>query len=122
VLNKLKSPYNINSLTQQLVADSLKNITEKDDMVSQILKDKQILTDELIDLPVVKKVFPSDANFLLVQVINAKAAYRHLISDKIIVRDRSKVILCDECLRISVGNAEENKALIESMKAFSNIL
>jgi histidinol-phosphate aminotransferase len=122
VLNKLKSPYNINSLTQQLVADSLKNITEKDEMVSQILKDKQILADELIGLPVVIKVFPSDANFLLVQVINAKAAYRHLISDKIIVRDRSKVILCNECLRISVGNAEENKALIESMKAFSNIL
>lgn len=118
VLNKLKSPYNINILTQEAVLESINNTKAKDQMVAQILKDKQILIQQLLALPVVEKIFPSDANFLLVKVTDAKAVYQHLIRDKIIVRDRSKVILCEGCLRITVGSAEENSQLTTSLVSF----
>jgi histidinol-phosphate aminotransferase len=119
VLNKLKAPYNINILTQEAVEQHISNIAAKDKMVAQILQDKQTLIENLQQLPVVEKIHPSDANFLLVKVKDASAVYHHLINDRIIVRDRSKVILCEGCLRISVGSAEENKQLVASLKSFS---
>jgi histidinol-phosphate aminotransferase len=118
ILNKLKSPYNINTLTQELVEQSLDNLSAKEQMTTQILHDKQTLKDQLSGLPVVQHIYPSDANFLLVKVTDARAMYQHLIEDKIIVRDRSKVILCENCLRITVGMARENAKLIESMKSY----
>jgi histidinol-phosphate aminotransferase len=118
ILNKLKSPYNINTLTQELVEQSLDNLSAKEQMTTQILHDKQTLKDQLSALPVVQHIYPSDANFLLVKVTDARAMYQHLIEDKIIVRDRSKVILCENCLRITVGMARENAKLIESMKSY----
>jgi len=121
ILNKLKSPYNINTLTQELVEKSLDTVEAKDNMVRQILQDKQLLIENLTKLPVVQHIYPSDANFLLVKVTNAKALYSHLIADKIIVRDRSKVILCEGCLRITVGTAEENQKLVESIANYINV-
>jgi histidinol-phosphate aminotransferase len=121
ILNKLKSPYNINTLTQELVEKSLDNIGMKEQMTAQILQEKQTLINSLSSLPVVQQIFPSDANFLLVKVSDARAMYQHLIAGKIIVRDRSKVILCEGCLRITVGTAEENRQLVESMSHFSKI-
>jgi histidinol-phosphate aminotransferase len=70
-------------------------------------------------LPLVKKIYPSDSNFLLVEFDDASAVMQYLIDQKIIVRDRSKVILCDGCLRITVGTAEENKTLLDTLKAFA---
>jgi histidinol-phosphate aminotransferase len=118
ILNKLKSPYNINTLTQQLVEDSLANVSAKDEMAARILQDKQVLIKELSQLPVVQHIYPSDANFLLVKVTNARAMYQYLIEERIIVRDRSKVILCENCLRITVGTARENEKLIRHMQSF----
>jgi len=85
-------------------------------MVRDILKQREILSKEIARLPQVLKVFPSDANFLLIRFTDARKAMKHLISEKIIVRDRSKVVLCEDCLRITIGTAKENKALLDSLR------
>jgi histidinol-phosphate aminotransferase len=87
-------------------------------MVADILKERASLCNMLADLSLVIKVHPSDANFLLVQFEDAKAVMDYLIKETIIVRDRSRVHLCDGCLRITVGTQEENETLIETLKKF----
>jgi histidinol-phosphate aminotransferase len=118
ILNKLKPPYNINGVTQQLVNESLDNLTSVEKMVGEILRQRDWLRDRLVELPVVRHVYPSDANFLLVKVQDARAVYHFLVNRKIIVRDRSNVKLCEGCLRISVGTAEENGQLLEALGKF----
>jgi histidinol-phosphate aminotransferase len=119
VLNRLKAPYNVNTLTQELASQGLDNGAAKDRMVKEILNQRDVLVSQLATIPVVEKVFPSQANFLLVKVKDAPAVYRHLVADKIIVRDRSKVQLCENSLRITVGTAEENGHLLDSLKNFA---
>jgi histidinol-phosphate aminotransferase len=121
ILNKIKSPYNINTLTQERIEQSLDNLAAKDQMAAQILHNKQVLANGLSALPMVQHIYPSDANFLLVKVTDARAMYQHLIEDKIIVRDRSKVMLCENCLRITVGTTEENTKLVDSMLSYTGI-
>jgi histidinol-phosphate aminotransferase len=118
ILNKLKSPYNINTITQEMVNNSIVQVKAKEDMVRQILAAREKLIKTLSKLPVVEHIYPSDANFLLVKVTNARQMYNHLIREKIIVRDRSQVKYCEGCLRITVGNPEENEQLIKSMGVF----
>jgi histidinol-phosphate aminotransferase len=118
VLNKLKPPYNINGITQQLVYGSLHNLTSKEKMVDEILEQRAWLEAQCRQLPLVEKVYPSDANFLLVKVGDAKAVYRYLVEKKIIVRDRSSVKLCEGCLRITVGTSEENQHLLQSLQQY----
>jgi len=119
VLNKIKYPYNINVQTQELVLNALANEAYKDKCVAEILAQRGVLTDSLKNLDRVEKVFPSDANFLLVKIREASKVYQYLMDRKIIVRDRSRVVLCDDCLRITVGTPEENKSLIEAMASYS---
>lgn len=121
ILNKIKYPYNINIQTQQLVLAALENESAKNNWVKEILTERAQLNESLSALDMVEKVFPSDANFLLVRVKNASAIYKKLMDQKIIVRDRSKVQLCEDCLRITVGTAVENKKLIQALKSFDNI-
>lgn len=120
VLNKIKYPYNINVQTQELVLDALGNVSRKDQWVSDILEQRSLLSSELAKLSLVKEVFPTDANFILVKVADAPRIYLYLMQDKIIVRDRSKVKLCEESLRITVGTSTENKRLIEALKAYQS--
>ncbi|NQU84663.1 MAG: histidinol-phosphate transaminase [Mariniphaga sp.] len=115
VLNKIKYPYNLNVLVQQKALDLLNDNNQKDKWVKEILKEKKQLSKQLIELPFTIKVFPSDANFLLVEMHNARGIYDYLIENKIIVRDRSKVHLCENSLRITVGNKEENDILINAL-------
>ncbi|MBN8824376.1 MULTISPECIES: histidinol-phosphate transaminase [unclassified Spirosoma] len=113
ILNKIKPPYNISAPTQALALEALLQVSRKDEMVAQILTDRQALAEKLRSLPSVRVVHPSDANFLLVQFDNAKQVFDYLIEQQVIVRDRSKVKLCDGCLRISVGTQEENERLLD---------
>jgi histidinol-phosphate aminotransferase len=87
-------------------------------MVADILGQRETLAEMLQSLPIVVKIHPTDANFLLVQFEDAKAVMDYLIRETIIVRDRSRVHLCEGCLRITVGTKEENEVLIESLKKF----
>jgi histidinol-phosphate aminotransferase len=116
ILNKIKYPYNVNIRTQELALDALENVYRKDIWVDEILKEREILHRELRDLKIVDRIFHSDANFLLVRVRDAPSIYHYLMDNRIIVRDRSKVNLCYNCLRITVGTPEENKRLIEALK------
>ncbi|MEX2233609.1 MAG: histidinol-phosphate transaminase [Cyclobacteriaceae bacterium] len=116
ILNKIKYPYNVNSRTQELALDALENIYRKDIWVDEILKERNVLERELRKLRIVEKIFPSDANFLLVRVKDAQSTYQYLMDKGIIVRDRSKVNLCYNCIRITVGTPEENKRLLEALK------
>jgi histidinol-phosphate aminotransferase len=116
ILNLIKPPYNISGLTQEKVLASLEKVSEISKVVKVILEEREHLQKDLEDLPFVKKIYPSHANFLLVKVPDAKKMYDDLVSNKIIVRDRSKVVLCEDCLRITVGTRKENEAFLKSFK------
>ena len=118
VLNRIKPPYNISGLTQETVLAALGQVDKKNSMVVEILEERKNLDEALQKLPLVQKVYPSDANFLLVKIKDARQVYNYLIDNKIIVRDRSKVVLCDDCLRITVGVAEENRILLEALQKY----
>lgn len=120
ILNKIKYPYNISSATQSLALEALQNTTKKDKEVAEIITQRLWLTNALTTLPGVSKVYPSDANFVLVAVNNARDIYEKLVAKKIIVRDRSSVVLCQGCLRITVGTPEENKKLIQTLLLVMN--
>lgn len=120
ILNMIKPPYNISGLTQQTVLDSLSDLETKDRMVSDILAERDALKAELERLDLIEEIYPSVSNFFLVRMkSNAKKTFDQLIEQKIIVRDRSKVVLCDEGLRITVGTRSENEKLINALKELS---
>jgi len=119
ILNKIKPPYNVNTLTQQKAQEALGHVDQKDQLVRQILEQRDWLAENLQSVDIVEKVCPSDANFLLVKVKDAAAVFRYLMDEKVIVRDRSKVALCDGGLRITVGTAEENHILVATLKDFN---
>jgi histidinol-phosphate aminotransferase len=116
LLNKVKAPYNINTATQAVALKALKKQDHKDYMVQTLLAERKILRLELSNLNIVEQVYPSDANFLLVKFKNAEKVYNFLLQNKVIVRNRSNVVLCDEALRITVGSEKENDFLIETLK------
>jgi histidinol-phosphate aminotransferase len=118
ILNKIKYPYNINSLTLEKANEALISDRTKKIWINEILKAKEVLADGLANIPVVKKVYPSDSNFMLVRVSSVKDIYKYLVDKKIIVRDRSNVILCEGCLRITVGTKDENSRLLDALKEF----
>ena len=116
VFNKIKPPYNIGQATQDLVLQALENVEEVNQFIRELVQSREELVASLKKVSVVEKIFPSDANFLLVKVNDAKAIYHYLLAKAIVVRDRSKVELCGGCLRITVGTKEENEHLIEALK------
>jgi histidinol-phosphate aminotransferase len=115
LMNKVKYPYNINTATQLLVADALDNISWVNDHINVTVKERERLKKDLLNLSYTEYIYPSDANFLLVKMKSATNIYKHLVDKGIIVRDRSKVVLCNDCLRITVGTIEENQLLINEL-------
>lgn len=115
VLNRIKPPYNINEATQQLVLENLKLVLQKEIWVKELIVQREVLKKALEKIKVVLKIYPSDANFLLIKVTDPTAIYNKLISKGIVVRDRSKVMLCEGCLRITVGTEKENQILIKEL-------
>lgn len=118
VLNKIKPPYNINGASQEIALRALDNLEYKEKMVKEILVERAQLIKDLKSLKIVYQVFPSDANFILVKFLDGKKTYTFLIENKIITRDRSKVVLCENALRITVGTREENQTLINALRKF----
>ncbi|MGE0020912.1 MAG: histidinol-phosphate transaminase [Draconibacterium sp.] len=121
VLNKIKYPYNLNILTQQKALELLENKTEVENWVSTLIGERKRVSEELKKLETVQKVYPSDANFVLVAVDDAPGMYQQLVINGIIVRDRSKVNLCAGCLRITIGSPEENNLLLNALKTLNQL-
>ena len=116
-LNKIKPPYNVNQLTQDAAIDRIRNQDKVNKEVQEIILERKNLSDKLQKIDLVEKIYPSDANFLLVKVDNANKRYDQLIKQGIVVRNRSNQILCDNCLRFTVGTAIENNKLINTLKS-----
>lgn len=113
ILNKIKPPYNINQLTQNKALERLNDLEGVKKEVSSILEQRSLLAKELSQIPFIKEVYPSDANFLLAKVDDANQRYSQLIKRGIVVRNRTNQLLCDNCLRFTIGTEEENKLLVK---------
>lgn len=122
VLNKVKPPYNIGEHTQELVLKALENTTEVNEMIRLLVDMRDAMVGVLEEMPIVQKVYPSEANFLLVKIMEARKVYDFLLTKGIVVRDRSRVLLCDDCLRITIGTEDENTQLIDAMAEYMEIL
>lgn len=119
VMNKVKPPYNINQASQDLVLSALEEVGQVNDMIRILVSERERLILELKKLATVLDIYPSDANFLLVKVKDAKRLYNALLTEGIVVRDRSSVTLCEGCLRITVGTEAENDRLIQAIDKLS---
>jgi len=119
VMNKIKYPYNVNDLTARAALTALDNVEERDRMLSQILseRDRLVVFFEKCDL--VHNIYPSDANFLLIRVENASVMYNELLRRGIVVRNRSNLTHCTNCLRVTVGTSEENRRLMSALNSMS---
>ncbi len=118
VFNKIKPPYNISEPTQELALQALDSMEDVNEMIRILVAERDQLALDLMKLPQVIQVYPSDANFLLVKMKDAKGLYLFLTEKGIVVRDRSSVMLCEDCLRITIGTPEENKRLLEAVASF----
>jgi histidinol-phosphate aminotransferase len=119
ILNRIKPPYNINQSTQEIALTALQEVEQVNEMIKLIVAMRDELSVQLSSLPFVLKVYPSDANFLLVKMSDAQSVYDHLLREGIVVRNRSNVELCAGCLRITVGTDTENMGLITALRHFS---
>jgi len=117
IMNKVKAPYNISQSTQDLALAALQNVGQVNEWIKITVAERELLSKDLLELPQVKKVYPSDANFVLAEVEDATGTYDALVNQGIIIRDRSKVTLCDGCLRITVGTPQENTILLSALKS-----
>ena len=115
--NKVKPPYNLNFLTQNFVLKALDQAERTQEWVEMLLEQRRIMVEALQELPCILHIFPTDANFILVKTTDATGIYQSLIQQGIIVRNRNNVSLCNGCLRITIGTAQENAMLIEAMKS-----
>jgi histidinol-phosphate aminotransferase len=118
LMNRVKPPYNVSGIAQKAVLDSIRNTDEMKVWVSETLQERERLIVSLRTFDFVSKIFPTDANFVLVRTTGANAIYRHLIDARIVVRDRSNVELCEGSLRITVGTADENTRLLNALSSF----
>lgn len=114
--NKVKYPYNINLLTQNFVENEIRQTDRKSGWVKMIVDERIKLFEKLASLPLVKKIYKSDANFILIKVDDANGIYNNLVRKGVIVRNRNNVSLCMGCLRITVGTPEENEILLKELK------
>jgi len=118
-LNKIKAPYNVNALTQAFALKQLQQESVNNSCIRSIVAEREVLANALHELPAVTKVYPSEANFLLVQFKNAGATYRWLLKNGIVVRNRGKEPGCDGCLRISIGTPEQNRQLLMALEQYA---
>ena len=118
IYNKVKYPYNVNQLTQQQALTALNDPFEVDKWVRILLDERTRLMQAFTELPIVQEVFPTDANFFLARMTDAQAIYDYLVNEGIIVRNRTRVQLCKNCLRITIGSLSENNELIGALRKY----
>lgn len=119
LMNRVKPPYNVSGIAQQAVLDALEGEATIGEWTEATKVERSRLENALKNLDLVRRVYPSDANFLLVKVDDANHVYRYLIEKKIVVRNRSNIELCDGCLRITVGTVDENRSVLDSLTKFA---
>jgi histidinol-phosphate aminotransferase len=117
VLNKIKPPYNVNELTQRRALERLDNTNAIQSEIAAIISERSVLLKVLLDVKYVEKIYPTEANFILIKVDDANKRYDDLIAKGIVIRNRTTQPLCDNCLRLTIGTEEENKKLIEALIA-----
>lgn len=115
VLNKVKLPYNVNGMSQQLALEALAKPELKEKMVADLMLEREFLHEKLRGIDFIQKIYPSDANFLLVKMDEGDKRYQQLIEKQVVVRNRSCVLRCEDCLRITVGTRKENIELVENL-------
>ncbi|MBP3711446.1 MAG: histidinol-phosphate transaminase [Bacteroidaceae bacterium] len=118
LFNKVKYPYNVNLLTQEKALALINDFAAIDGWQAQIRREREHVLPALAELPIVLKVFPTDANFVLVKVTEADRIYRYLVEQGIVVRNRNRVQLCENCLRITIGTRQENNELLGALRFF----
>ena len=116
ILNKIKPPYNVNELTQLRALDRVLNKEKVDSEISDLLKERALLSEALVEVNFIEKIYASDANFILVKVDNANKRYDQLIEKGIVIRNRTTQPLCENTLRFTVGTGEENEKLLKALK------
>ena len=121
LFNKVKPPYNINQSSQQLGIKALSGIEEVNANIKSTVEQRNILQEQLSQFNFIQKIYPSDSNFILIKTDDADSLHKFLSAQKIIVRNRSKEVLCENCLRITIGTPEENEILIEALKGLTPI-
>ena len=118
IFNKVKYPYNVNQLTQQQALEALKDPYEVDNWVKILLQERTRMMDAFEMLPICEKVYPTEANFFLAKMTDATKIYNYLVDQGIIVRNRHRVQLCQNCLRITIGTKSENAELIAALRKY----
>ena len=118
IFNKVKYPYNVNLLTQQQVLEALKDPFEVDQWVKVLMQERGRLMDAFRELPICEKVYPTDANFFLAKMTDATKIYDYLVDKGIIVRNRHRIQLCQNCLRITIGTKTENNELVAALRQY----
>ena len=118
IFNKVKYPYNVNLLTQQQALEALKDPFEVDQWVKVLLQERVRMMEAFRELPICEQVYPTDANFFLAKMTDATKIYNYLVDQGIIVRNRTRVQLCQNCLRITIGTKSENNELVAALRQY----
>lgn len=118
IFNKIKYPYNVNLLTQQQAMEAFKDSYEIEKWVNILILERGRMIESFNDLPICEHVYPTDANFFLARMSDAQAIYEYLVNKEIIVRNRTRIKLCQNCLRITIGTKSENNELLAALRQF----
>ncbi|HQU86208.1 MAG TPA: histidinol-phosphate transaminase, partial [Pyrinomonadaceae bacterium] len=118
LFNKVKPPYNISEIAQNAILEAFENAEQVEKTIAEIISEREKLIENLRGFSFVKKIYPTDANFVLVKTSDAEKIYKFLLDEKIVVRNRNNVELCEGCLRITIGTPQENESLLKALKNY----
>lgn len=116
LFNKVKPPYNISEIAQNAILEAFENSEKVEKTIAKIISEREKLIEILKEFTFVEKIYPTDANFVLVKTSDAEAIYKFLLDEKIVVRNRNNIVLCEGCLRITIGTTQENESLLKSLE------